>query len=72
MLPLDSWRLPRRPPSVKPPTLETVPDLHQRCRDATKQAAKVEETTDIAGARKLLDLIDQVDVAWGASGAVPG
>ena len=51
---------------------ETVPDLHQLFRDATKQAAKVEETTDIAGAQKLLDLIDQVDVAWGASGAVPG
>lgn len=48
--------------------LETVPHLHQLFWDATKQAAKVKETTDIAEARKLLDLIDQGDEAWKVTG----
>ncbi len=52
----------------KPPMLEKVPNLHQLFWDATKQAAKVKETTDIAEARKLLDLIDQVDEAWKVTG----
>ncbi len=52
----------------KPPMLEKVPNLHQLFWEANKQAAKVKETTDVAEARKLLDLIDQVDDAWKATG----
>jgi Nickel-containing superoxide dismutase len=53
---------------VKRQVLEKVPDLHRLSWDATKQAAKVAETTDIAEARKLLDLIDRVDEARRATG----
>jgi nickel superoxide dismutase len=52
----------------KPPMLEKVPNVHQLFWDATKAAGKVKESTDIADARKLLDLIDQVDEAWRVTG----
>ena len=52
----------------KPEHLETVPNLHQLFWDATKQVSKVKSSTDLADAQKLLDLIDQVDAAWKATG----
>ena len=52
----------------KPGMLDKVPNLHQLFWDATKQAGKVKETTDLAEAQKLLDLIDQVDAAWKTTG----
>jgi nickel superoxide dismutase len=52
----------------KPEHLEAVPNLHQLFWDATKQVSKVKASTDLADAQKLLDLIDQVDAAWKATG----
>jgi hypothetical protein len=36
--------------------------------NTTKQVSKVKASTDIADARKLLDMIDEVDAAWRATG----
>jgi nickel superoxide dismutase len=55
----------------KPEHLETVPNLHDLFWQTTKQVSKVKASTDIAEAKKLLDLIDQVDAAWKATGG-PG
>jgi len=55
----------------KPEHLEAVPNLHDLFWQANKQASKVKASTDVAEARKLLDLIDQVDAAWKATGG-PG
>ena len=52
----------------KPEHLETVPNLHELFWNATKQVSKVKASTDIADAKKLLDLIDEVDAAWKATG----
>jgi nickel superoxide dismutase len=52
----------------KPEHLEAVPNLHQLFWDATKQVSKVKASTDLADAQKLLDLIDQIDAAWKATG----
>jgi nickel superoxide dismutase len=52
----------------KPEHVETVPNLHELFWNATKQASKVKASTDLADARKLLDLIDEVDAAWKATG----
>jgi nickel superoxide dismutase len=52
----------------KPEHLETVPNLHELFWNATKQVSKAKASTDIADAQKLLDLIDQVDAAWKATG----
>jgi nickel superoxide dismutase len=52
----------------KPEHLEAVPNLHQLFWDATKQVSKVKASTDLADAQKLLDLIDEVDAAWKATG----
>ena len=52
----------------KPEHLEKVPNLHELFWNATKQASKVKATTDIADAQTLLDLIDEVDAAWKATG----
>ena len=35
---------------------------------ATKQVSKVKASTDIADAKRLLELIDEVDAAWKATG----
>jgi hypothetical protein len=35
---------------------------------ATKQVSKVKASTDIADAKKLLDMIDEIDGAWRATG----
>jgi nickel superoxide dismutase len=52
----------------KPEHLETVPNLHQLFWDANKQTSKVKASVNIDDAKKLLDLIDQVDAAWKATG----
>ena len=45
----------------KPEHLEKVPNLHELFWNATKQASKVKASTDIADAKKLLDMIDEID-----------
>ncbi|MBA2718454.1 MAG: superoxide dismutase, Ni [Chloroflexi bacterium] len=52
----------------KPEHLDKVPNLHELFWNATKQVSKVKASTDIADARKLLDLIDEIDAAWKATG----
>ena len=52
----------------KPEHLEKVPNLHELFWNATKQVSKVKASTDIADAKKLLDLIDEIDAAWKATG----
>jgi nickel superoxide dismutase len=52
----------------KPEHLEKVPNLHDLFWRATKQVSKVKASTDIADAKALLDLIDEVDAAWKATG----
>ena len=54
----------------KPEHLEKVPNLHELFWNATKQASKVKATTDIAVAKQLLDMIDEVDAAWKATGGL--
>jgi nickel superoxide dismutase len=52
----------------KPEHLEKVPNLHELFWNATKQVSKVKASTDLADAKKLLDLIDEIDAAWKATG----
>ena len=52
----------------KPEHLEGVPNLHDLFWQANKQVSKVKASTDIADAKKLLELIDEVDAAWKATG----
>jgi nickel superoxide dismutase len=52
----------------KPEHLETVPNLHDLFWSATKQVSKVKASTNVDDAKKLLDLIDEVDAAWKATG----
>ena len=54
----------------KPEHLEAVPNLHDLFWQTTKQVSKVKGSTDLAEAKKLLDLIDQVDAAWKATGGL--
>ena len=52
----------------KPEHLETVPNLHDLFWQANKQVSKVKGSLDLAEAKKLLELIDEVDAAWKATG----
>jgi nickel superoxide dismutase len=52
----------------KPEHLEKVPNLHELFWNATKQVSKVKASTDKADAQKLLDMIDEIDAAWKATG----
>ena len=52
----------------KPEHLEKVPNLHELFWNATKAASKVKASVDPADGKKLLDLIDDVDAAWKATG----
>ena len=54
----------------KPEHLTTVSNLHDLFWQATKQVSKVKASTDLADAQKLLDLIDEVDAAWKATGGL--
>jgi nickel superoxide dismutase len=52
----------------KPEHIDKVPNLHDLFWSATKQASKVKASSDLGDAKKLLDLIDEVDAAWKATG----
>src|ERR687884_2277349 len=52
----------------KPEHVEKVPKLHEMFWNATKQVSKVKASTDLADARKLLDIINDIDAAWKATG----
>ena len=52
----------------KPEHLEKVPNLHDLFWQTTKQVSKVKASTDLADAKKLLELIDDVDAAWKLTG----
>ena len=52
----------------KPEHLDKVPNLHEMFWKATKQVSKVKASTDIADAKKLLDMIDEIAGAWKATG----
>lgn len=52
----------------KPEHLEKFPNLHDTFWKATKQASKVKQSLDTAEAQKLLELIDEVDGMWIATG----
>jgi nickel superoxide dismutase len=52
----------------KPEHLQTVPKLHELFWNANKQVSKVKASTQLEDARKLLDMIDEVDAAWKATG----
>jgi nickel superoxide dismutase len=54
----------------KPEHLEKVPNLHDLFWQASKQVSKVKASTDIADAKRLLELIDEVDAAWKATGGL--
>ncbi len=54
----------------KPEHLATVPNLHELFWNATKQVSKVKASVDPADGKKLLDLIDEVDAAWKATGGL--
>jgi len=52
----------------KPEHLEKVPNLHDLFWQANKQVSKVKASTDLADAKRLLELIDEVDAAWKTTG----
>ncbi len=52
----------------KPEHLATVPNLHELFWNTTKQVSKVKASSSLDDAKKLLDLIDEVDAAWKATG----
>jgi len=52
----------------KPEHLEKFPNLHDTFWKATKQASKVKQSLDTAEAKTLLELIDEVDGMWIATG----
>jgi nickel superoxide dismutase len=52
----------------KPEHLEKVPNLHELFWNATKQVSKVKASTELADAKKLLEMIDEIDAAWKATG----
>ena len=52
----------------KPEHVEKVPNLHELFWNASKQASKVKASTDTADSQKLLDMIDEIDAAWKATG----
>jgi len=54
----------------KPEHLEAVPNLHELFWSANKQVSKVKASVDPADGQKLLDLINEVDAAWKATGGL--
>jgi len=52
----------------KPEHLEKVPNLHELFWNATKQVSKVKGSTAAADSKTLLDMIDEIDAAWKATG----
>src|SRR5260221_589730 len=54
----------------KPEHLDKVPNLHELFWNTTKQVSKVKASVDPADGQKLLDLINDVDAAWKATGGL--
>jgi nickel superoxide dismutase len=52
----------------KPEHIEKVPNLHELFWNANKQVSKVKASTDLGDAKRLLDMIDEIDAAWKATG----
>ena len=52
----------------KPEHLEKVPNLHEMFWNANKQVSKVKASTDLADAKTLLSMINDIDAAWKATG----
>jgi nickel superoxide dismutase len=52
----------------KPEHLDKVPNLHEMFWNANKQVSKVKASTDLADAKALLAMIDDIDAAWKATG----
>src|SRR6266511_4900843 len=52
----------------KPEHLDAVPNLHDLFWNANKAVSKVKASVDPADGQKLLDLINDVDAAWKATG----
>ena len=52
----------------KPEHLAAVPNLHELFWTANKQVSKVKASTSLDDAKRLLELIDEVDAAWKATG----
>jgi nickel superoxide dismutase len=52
----------------KPGDLEKVPHLHELFWNAAKQASSVKASVHEADAQMLLDMIDEIDAAWKATG----
>ena len=52
----------------KPEHLEKVPNLHDLFWQASKAASKVKASVDVADGKRLLELIDDIDAAWKATG----
>ena len=52
----------------KPEHLAAVPNLHDLFWQANKQVSRVKASTDLADAKRLLELVDDVDAAWKATG----
>ena len=52
----------------KPEHLDEFPDLHDTFWKTTTQASKVKQSLDAAEAKTLLELIDEVDGMWIATG----
>jgi len=52
----------------KPEHLEKFPKLHETFWKAAKQASKVKQTVELSDAKTLLELIDEIDEAWRATG----
>ena len=54
----------------KPEHLATVPNLHELFWNANKQVSKVKASTETADSKKLLEMIDEIDAAWKATGGL--
>jgi len=52
----------------KPEHLAAVPNLHELFWNANKQVSKVKASTDSADSARLLEMIDDIDAAWKATG----
>ena len=48
----------------KPEHVQKFSNLHELCWQASKQGSKVKQSLDLAEAKKLLDLIDQIGEIW--------
>jgi nickel superoxide dismutase len=52
----------------KPEHIAKVPNLHELFWNANKQVSKVKASTELGDAKSLLEMIDQIDAAWKATG----